>query len=133
MYNSDVRWKQRFEHYESALSTIETIAPGYLQFSELEKDGLVQRFEYTFDLAWKVMQDYVLYGGYAAVKGPRASIMQMAHDDVIDAFIWGDMLTARNELSHVYDEDKSRSYIDSIINEYLPAFKSFKIAMQQKL
>ncbi len=82
----------------------------YKALSELEKDGLIQCFEFTFDLAWKVMQDYLTYFGYKDIKGPRSVITQMAQDEVPDPFIWDDILLAQNELSHTYDEQKSRSY-----------------------
>ena len=133
MESKDTRWEQRFEHYNKALVTIEKVVPGYGQMSELEKDGLVKRFEFTFDLAWKVMQDYLKNAGYNDVKGPRSSITQMAHDGLIDAFTWQEILDTRNELSHIYNEDKSRLYLDDIVNNHLPVFKEFRSQMEKKL
>lgn len=133
MQDNSTRWKQRFDNYRDALLTIETVAHGYSQLSELEKDGLIQRFEFTFDLAWKVMQDYLKYAGYADIKGPRASLKQMAQDGLINAFTWENILTARNELSHIYSEEKSRSYLNNIVNDFLPVFQTFRLQMENKL
>lgn len=95
--------------------------------SELEKDGLIQRFEFTFDLAWKVMQDYLKFAGYKDIKGPRPCITQMAQDTLIDPFVWEDILVARNELSHIYDEAKSRTFPDKIIFDYYRQSTNLKI------
>ncbi len=125
--------KQRFENYKQALLTIEEVAAAYTQMSELEKDGLVKRFELTFDLAWKVMQDYIKYTGYNDIKGPRASITQMAHDGLVDAFVWEEILNARNELTHIYSEEMSRLYLNDIINNFLPAFREYRLQMEKKV
>ena len=77
MQNNDLRWQQRFENYKDALETIGEVVPRFKELTELEKDGLIQRFEFTFDLAWKVMQDYLRYAGYKDIKGPRPVITQM--------------------------------------------------------
>ena len=53
MENNNTRWLQRFEHYEKALITIESVIPRYQQLSDLEEDALIRRFEFTFDLAWE--------------------------------------------------------------------------------
>jgi len=129
--NQAARWVQRFGNYKQALLTIEEVVPGYGQLSDLEKDGLIQRFEFTFDLAWKVMQDYLKHAGYADIKGPRACIKQMAKDNLLDAFVWEEILDARNELAHIYDEGASRVHSDSIVNSFVPAFRAFKLQMEQ--
>ncbi len=131
--NKETRWKLRFENYKDALLTFEEVVPRYSQLSELEKDGLIQRFEFTFDLAWKVMQYYLKHVGYADIKGPRPCITQMAQDNLIDAFLWEELLTARNELSHIYDENKSRAWLDKIVSDFLPVLQEFKLQMEKKL
>lgn len=133
MDNRAIRWQLRFENYCDALKTLEEIVPKYNILNELEKDGLIQRFEFCFDLAWKVMQDYLKFAGYKDIKGPRICIMQMAQDGLLDPFVWEDLLLARNELSHIYDEAKSRVYLDKIILDYYPAFEGFKVKMSSKL
>lgn len=133
MQHKDSRWQQRFENYIDALKTIAEVTPRYKQLNELEKDGLIQRFEFTFDLAWKVMQDYLAFLGYKDIKEPRSVITQMAQNGALDPFIWDDILLARNELSNTYDEQKSRDYLDKIIFNYYPALLDFRNEMQTKL
>ena len=125
------RWKQRYQNYKDALATLEEVVPHFDQLSELEKDGVIQRFSFTVDLAWKVMQDYLAYAGYTDIRGPRACIMQMAADKLVDGSIWGQIVTTRNELAHIYDEEKSRLYLGRIVGEFVAAFRSFKEKMDQ--
>jgi nucleotidyltransferase substrate binding protein (TIGR01987 family) len=132
MDNTEIRWKQRFEQFVNALQTIEDVVPDYHQMDELQQDGLIHRFEITFDLAWKVLQDYLKYIGYTEINGPRPSIKQAVKDGIIDAFIWEEVLTARNELTHVYDEEKSREHLNNIVTKFVFAFRSFKETMQKK-
>ncbi|MCO5250321.1 MAG: nucleotidyltransferase substrate binding protein [Candidatus Kapabacteria bacterium] len=120
----------RFGNYCKALESLNKGATHFDKLNELEKDGLVQRFEYTFDLAWKVMQDYIVELGYNDIKGPRPVMTQMATNGLIDPFIWEEILEARNSLSHIYDETVSRKYLQQIISDFLPEFNSFKSKMQ---
>jgi nucleotidyltransferase substrate binding protein (TIGR01987 family) len=131
--SDDIRWKKRFQNFQKALSTIEEIIPLFPQLNDLEKDGLIHRFEFTFDLSWKVMQDYIKFAGYVDLKGPRALITQMAQDNLLDPFVWIELLTARNELSHIYDEEISRNYLNKIVNDFFPAFKEFQNTMEKIL
>lgn len=130
---SDIRLQQRFQNFQKALASLDEIIPQYQELNDLEKDGLIQRFEFTFDLAWKVMQDYLIFAGYRDIKGPRAIITQMGQDNLLDPFIWEDLLTARNELSHIYSEELSRGYLDKIANDYHPAFVEFRNIIAGKL
>lgn len=120
----------RFENYCKALESLNKGATHFDKLNELEKDGLVQRFGYTFDLAWKVMQDYIVELGYNDIKGPRPVMTQMAAIGFIDPFTWEEILEARNSLSHIYDETVSRQYLKQIISDFLPEFNNFKSKMQ---
>ena len=133
MATIDDRWKLRFVTYSDALKTVEEVIPRYDQLTELEKDGLIQRFKYTFDLSLKVMQDYLKSAGYVDLKGPRSCIKQMAQVNVIDGFEWEEILNARNELSHIYDEAKCRGYLENVIHNFVPAFRDFRLKMEHKL
>jgi nucleotidyltransferase substrate binding protein (TIGR01987 family) len=84
--------------------------------NELEKDGAVLRFEFTFELAWKTLHDYLAQeSGYADVKGSRVIIKQAIQDGLlVDGHTWSQMLTDRNELTPSYDKEKSRSVLTSI-------------------
>ncbi|MCD4696340.1 MAG: nucleotidyltransferase substrate binding protein [Bacteroidales bacterium] len=96
-------------------------------------DRLNQRFEYTFELAWKVMQDYLLFVGYKGLMGPRNVIKQMGQDDLIDPYLWEEMIGTRNELTHQYNEEQSRINLNKIINNHFPVLKQFKQTIEEVL
>jgi nucleotidyltransferase substrate binding protein (TIGR01987 family) len=87
---------------------------------------LIQRFEFTFELAWKTIQDFIESIGYVNIKGPRNVIKQMVNDGFIEEKIWQDMIEARNELSHLYDEKLSREYAEKIVNHFITGFKDLE-------
>ena len=116
--HTDIRYLQRFENYKKALFLLKEACRNP-PISLLEQDGVIQRFEYTFELAWKVLQDLFLYRGYEWITGPRLVIEQAFHDGIIiDGELWFAMLRSRNETVHTYDERIVRSILASIQDEY---------------
>ncbi len=127
----NVRWKQRFESYCKALLQLETSLQ-QKQFSVLEKDGVIRRFEFTFELAWKTLQDKLYHEGYADIKGPKPVIKQAFHDGIIkDGQGWIDMLSDRNNSTHMYDESAARHIFDRIQTIYFNLLKELQLKMQQ--
>lgn len=126
----ELRWKLRFENFCKALKTLEEGASRSDQLTMLEQEGLIQRFEFTFELSWKTMQDYLFDMGYSGLRGPRHVIKQMANDDLIDPYTWDQMLEARNLLTHSYNEEMSRSYVRQVIHDFLPELLRFKERME---
>ena len=99
---ADIRWIQRYANFHKACKRLleVTEADRYMDdLSELEIEGLVQRFEYTFELAWKVLQDLLLYKGYEFMLGPNGT-MKMAFEDglITDHDNWRKMAKSRNTL-----------------------------------
>ncbi len=122
MENQDIRWKQRFDNYHKACAKIRELVDSKRDiesYSELEREGLIQRFEYTYELAWKVMQDYLNYKGYTFTSGPNGTL-QMAFEDGLIAHhdSWRRMGMARNASSHIYNEDEAFEIAKSILTEY---------------
>lgn len=101
------RWKQRFENFEKAYKLLkEVVDMGLSTLSDLEQAGTVQRFEFTFELAWKLMKDYMVFQGVDVdTSFPREIIKEAFQSGLIrnDA-PWNLMLKDRNILSHRYDE-----------------------------
>jgi nucleotidyltransferase substrate binding protein (TIGR01987 family) len=122
----DIRSQQRFDHFQKALGLYEEAArPG---LSKLEQEGLIQRFEYTFELAWKCLQDLLHERGYAGVRGPRPVIEQAFQDGIIsNGPLWFEMLKSRNETTHLYSEEIFRAIIAKVAGEYLPALQKFRV------
>lgn len=116
----DIRWQQRFSNFEKALLFLQT---GCLQkkWSQLEEAGIVQAFEFTFELAWKTLKDYLQQKGVKS-NFPRDVIKDAFQMEIIeDGAAWLKMLDKRNELSHTYNEIQARKALDIIKDEYYPA------------
>jgi nucleotidyltransferase substrate binding protein (TIGR01987 family) len=100
----DIRWQQRFKNFNKTLSQLERfLQQGEL--NEMETQGLIKAFEYTFELSWKTLQDILKEKGYIDIVGPRPVIEQSFQDGYItDGKDWLLMLKSRNLTSHSYDE-----------------------------
>jgi len=122
----------KFNNFESSLGNLEKVSKIDRELSDLEIAGIIKWFELSFELAWKVMQDYLAAAGYKDIKGPRPVIMQMGRDNIIDPFRWEELLNARNELTHLYDEELSLWHHDKILSEYLPLLTEFRDIIRVK-
>jgi len=117
-----IRWKQRFENFNKSYILLDKYSKKE-GLSELEQAGLIQFFEMTFELAWKVLKDYLESEGYI-VKSPRETIKQAFQMELInDGHIWMEALTVRNLTTHTYDEKVVNKLINDIINVYFPELK----------
>lgn len=120
----DIRWQQRFKYLNKAFTQLEK-AVKLESYSDLEREGLIQRFEYTYELAWKTLQDFLEFTGYVDVKGPRPVIEQAFKNGLIeDGNGWMAMKKSRELTSHTYDEDTAIEIADAIINRYYSLFQS---------
>lgn len=123
----DIRWLQRYSNYHKAcqrLLEVTESGKSINDLSELEQEGLVQRFEYTFELAWKVLQDLMNYKGYEFMSGPTGTLKMAFEDGMLsDQDGWRKMAKSRNTLSHVYDEDEAEAIVLLIFSEYAPLLK----------
>jgi nucleotidyltransferase substrate binding protein (TIGR01987 family) len=120
----DVRWKQRFANFDRAFALLcEALARGSSVLSALEKEGVVQRFEYTFELAWKLLEDFQEAEGVTiSPLTPRQVIKDAFAARLLgDGQVWIDMLNHRNLLSHNYDLQVFADAVDAIAAKYLPA------------
>ena len=138
----DIRWLQRFSNYVKALKKLSD-AVSYVKenidedsdsdLDQIVKEGLIQRFEYTHELAWNVMKDYAAYQGNANVGGSRDATREAFQLQLIkDGELWMDMLTSRNKTSHTYNEETAEEIYQKIINDYHLAFVEFKQKMEEK-
>lgn len=128
------RWTERHEFYQKALHQLVTGLTDYVNLNELEKDGVIQRFEFTFELAWKTLQDYFAQeSGYTDIKGPRTVLKQAVQDGLLtDGHTWLQMLNSRNELTHVYDETESRQILDDVVMTYLDLLRELDVVLTSK-
>ena len=118
MSKKDIRWRQRFDNFEKAFKQLQDAVSRIDELDDLSKEGLVQRFEYTFELTWKTMKDYLESKG-VKVSFPRDTIKQAFATGVInDGDVWLEMLDSRNLTAHTYDESNFNKSVDLIVNKY---------------
>lgn len=131
MPSQDVRWKQRFANFNKVLEQFEQAVKTNTQ-DRLAQEGLIQRFEYTFELAWKCLQDILQERGYEGIRGPKPVLEQSFQDGLIgDGVLWMEMLKARNEASHLYDEKVFTTIYGKAKNEFVKALRSLKKKLDQ--
>ena len=115
----DIRWKQRFENFDKSYKLLNKYAKQPIT-TELERAGIIQFFEMTVELAWKVLKDYLEAQEYL-VKSPRETVKQAFQIGLIDnGHVWMDALSNRNLTTHTYDEDLANKMTNEIITMYLP-------------
>lgn len=126
----DIRWIQRFDNYQRALSQLRKfINKGEL--NELEEQGLIQAFEYTHELAWNVLKDYLLAKGSQPIHGSRDATREAFKLDIIhDGETWMDMIKDRNQTSHTYNEDTAKRIVSNIQQRFFPLFVELASTMQ---
>lgn len=121
----DIRWRQRFENYGKALAQLEEFL-AQPQLNKFEAQGLIQCFEYTFELGWKVLKDYLEAQGLSAPT-PRAAIQQAFQIGLIsNGHAWIDALEKRNLMAHTYDEQRADEAVRLIRTEYSQFLQSLK-------
>jgi nucleotidyltransferase substrate binding protein (TIGR01987 family) len=116
--NQEVRWEQRFGNFRKALSQLNKFIEKS-DLNELEEQGLIKAFEYTYELAWKTLQDFLRDKGYAQISGPKPVIEQAFQDGYIDGYSWVRMHKSRNLTSHTYNEETADEIATAIKNEYV--------------
>jgi len=120
--NADIRWKQRFQNFDRAFVLLrDALENGPAALNQLEKEGVIQRFEYCFELAWKTIRDYLEEGGFVfGVVTPRQVLKDAYAARILeDGQVWIDMLDHRNLLSHTYSPVVFEQAVEAIHTCYL--------------
>lgn len=120
------RFKERLDDYTKALKRLEESLQE--EKTDLVIDGVLHRFEFTFELAWKTMKDCLEYLGLVEKTGsPRENIQAAFKQGIIDdGEIWIEIMLARNSLAHLYDENTSREIYNNIKDRYIVEFKKLE-------
>jgi len=120
----DIRWKQRFSNYKSAFQSLTEAVELSQQraLSSLEQQGLIQSFEFTHELAWKMLKDYLEYQGITNLVGSRdASRLAFQNELIQDGEVWMQMIAARNQTSRTYNIKVAQAVVESILMQFYPA------------
>lgn len=130
MENKDIRWHQRFDNYNKALHQLKKFIEKANTLNELEEQGLIKAFEYTYELAWNVLKDFLQVQGNQNIFGSRDAITAAFKLGLIEkGEEWMEMYTDRNKTSHTYNEATADAIAESILHKYYALF----IALQAKM
>lgn len=100
----------------------------------VQKAGIIQFLKVTYELAWKLMKDYLEYQGFTDIKSPRSAIKQSFESGLIlDGHSWMELLLDRNLTAHTYDEDKAAQVENLIRDKYFPVLKELYVIFRKKL
>lgn len=140
MEEKDIRWIQRFSNYRKALiqlgkavNIVSAVSNSSSDQNDLLAEGLIQRYEYTHELAWKVMKDYEEYQGITDIMGSRDAIRVALRAGILDDDRWMDTISDRNLTSHNYDDETAKHIVNNNINVYYPLFVKFETTMTGKM
>ncbi|MBE7525866.1 nucleotidyltransferase substrate binding protein [candidate division WWE3 bacterium] len=134
MTNPDIRWQQRFASYQKALLQLQEAVELSSQrsLSPLEKQGVIQAFEFTHELAWNMLKDFLQDQGNQNIKGSKDATREAFKVELIgDGDQWMAMIQSRNISSHTYDERIAEQLVEVIIRDYYPLFVALKAEMEK--
>lgn len=129
---SDIRWRQRFDNYQRALQTLSRAVALSAErpLSELEQQGVIQVFEFTHELAWNMLKDFLEAQGIAGLIGSRDAIRTAFKNGLLqEGETWMEMIKARNLSSHTYQLELANRLAAEILQRFYPAF----VALEQKM
>lgn len=124
----DIRWIQRLGNFSPAYEQLKRAVDlsKKRELSELEKQGLIQAFEFTHELAWQVIKDYFDYQGSSTITGSRDATREAFKNGLIqDGDIWMEMIKSRNQTSHTYNKNVAEEISEKILRDYFSAFSDF--------
>lgn len=130
MGKEDIRWKQRFDNFRRAFARLsDASALAHARpLSDLERQGLIQAFEFTHELAWNTLKDFIVArGGAPKLYGSRdATRAAFALELIADGELWMQMIGHRNESSHTYNDDVAETIMQAVQTRYVAAFAAFE-------
>ena len=125
MNTQEPRWLQRANSFDKAFSRLKAAVElaAQRQLSELEQQGLIQGFEYTHELAWKTLKDFLGSRGVQNLYGSRDTTREAFKQGLIEnGEVWMDMIDKRNLTLHTYDEETAAAVVEDILNTYFGEF-----------
>lgn len=129
-------YSKAYSKFEQLVSMLETSSPSRLFTNdetglkdEIVREALIKRFEFTQELSWNMLKDYLVYQGYTDIAGSRDAYRKALQIGVINDAAWMDMIADRNLSAHNYNEMKSKEISDRIISIYYPLLKELHDSM----
>lgn len=134
MTEKDIRWVQRFNHFGKALSQLKEaiVLAQKRPLSKLEEQGLIQAFEFTHELAWNTLKDFLEERGIQALYGSKDTTREAFRTGLIEnGEAWMDMIRSRNLTSHTYDEATAIAIVSAIRATYFSEFEVLQIKLEK--
>ena len=125
----DIRWIQRFDNFKRSLSQLDNAMAliAERELSHLEKQGVIQAFEYNYELAWNVLKDFYESQGEQGIQGSRDAIRTAFRRGlVVNGEVWMKMIKSRALTSHTYNEEVTKEILQDIIDQYYAEFVALK-------
>jgi len=132
----DIRWQQRFVNFNKALAKLKeaSLLSKEKSLSELEMEGLIQRFEYTYELSWKTLQDLLKFKGYNDINGPGPVLSKAFDLGLIEnADAWRRLKKSRELTSHTYDSDTAEAIATAIQAEFVDLFLYLQYKLEEEV
>ncbi len=127
----DVRWKQRFQNFSKAMAQLQKFIEKGENLNELEEQGMIQAFEYTFELAWNLIKDYYEFQGSSNIQGSRDAFRLAFNRGLIsDGDAWMKMIESRTKTSHTYNEETADEIAKAVLNQYYQLFRNLFETME---
>ena len=132
MSQHDVRWIQRFQNFKKALNQLEKFVAKKDELNEMEQQGLIKAFEYTFELAWTVIKDFYEYQGITNLQGSRDAFRTGVERGLIsDGEEWMKMIESRMKTVHTYNEETADEIASAIVSNYFAMFQNLKQSLEK--
>jgi len=125
----DIRWLQRFDNFKKSLAQLDSAMVLFAEreLSDLEKQGVIQAFEYNYELAWNVLKDFYEYQGEQGIQGSRDAIKTAFRRGlIVDGEVWMRMIKSRALTSHTYNEEVTKEVLQDIVTHYYAEFVALK-------
>jgi nucleotidyltransferase substrate binding protein (TIGR01987 family) len=135
MAGADIRWQQRFGNFRQALACLKEAVELSQQrsLSDLERQGLIKAFEFTHELSWKTLRDFLVSRGVSDLFGSRDTTREaFAQGLISDGETWMEMIRHRNLSAHTYDEATVLEIVAGVVTSYLGAFEELESRLQAR-
>ena len=132
----DVRWQQRFHNFRRVLKQLDEPMAVMQQrdLSKLEKQGVIQGFEYCYELGWNALKDFLVWQGIDGIVGSRDTIREAFSKGLVsDGHGWMQMLTDRNRTSHTYNEETAEAILSNIQKQHHPLLKTLEKTLAERV
>jgi len=135
--DNNIRWIQRLNNFKKAFAQLQSGVEEATEreLSDLEKEGVIQRFEYNQELSWQVIKDFYDFLGNSTIQGSRDAFQLAVKRGLIDANcgkVLMESIKSRNKTVHTYNEETANEIFQDIINDYYLAFLALKEALEKE-